>query len=274
MKILLTADLHAKMPWYDWIAQRAAKFDLICIAGDLLDAFQPESLAAQMVAIARWCEALPTPLAISSGNHDGNDEPLSLDGPLAELESSEDARERLGRFFTAKRWMDTLASDRVVTDGQNRLLNVGKSQLVVTTIPYDYGGRSAEVLWEAGARLRSQHRAPWIVLHHEPPAETVVGGEFGDALLEWSIQEHRPDFLLGGHLHLQPYAGDFADKVGATWCFNAGQPGLEKPPVAEVPNHIILDLEARQATWNAAPIKGTRRIRRVRPAGLDFGSIF
>jgi Icc-related predicted phosphoesterase len=36
MKILITADLHYREHWLRWLLSRAANYDLICIAGDLL----------------------------------------------------------------------------------------------------------------------------------------------------------------------------------------------------------------------------------------------
>ena len=39
MEILLTADLHCNPGWLRWLESEATKYGLVCIAGDLLDAF-------------------------------------------------------------------------------------------------------------------------------------------------------------------------------------------------------------------------------------------
>src|SRR5260370_33318481 len=41
MKILITADLHYRGQWFRLLS-RAAEWDLVCIAGDLLDMFNEE----------------------------------------------------------------------------------------------------------------------------------------------------------------------------------------------------------------------------------------
>jgi Icc-related predicted phosphoesterase len=39
MKLLITADLHFRFHWFRWLIEQAPDFDLVCIAGDLLDMF-------------------------------------------------------------------------------------------------------------------------------------------------------------------------------------------------------------------------------------------
>jgi Icc-related predicted phosphoesterase len=40
MEILLLADLHGIAPWYRWVRTEAHQFDLVCIAGNLIDMFR------------------------------------------------------------------------------------------------------------------------------------------------------------------------------------------------------------------------------------------
>jgi Icc-related predicted phosphoesterase len=47
MKLLLTADLHYRLHWFRWLIEQAPDFDLICIAGDLLDMFKSENRMEQ-----------------------------------------------------------------------------------------------------------------------------------------------------------------------------------------------------------------------------------
>jgi hypothetical protein len=41
IKLLLTADLHFRVHWFHWLIEEVPDFDLVCIAGDLLDIFNP-----------------------------------------------------------------------------------------------------------------------------------------------------------------------------------------------------------------------------------------
>jgi Icc-related predicted phosphoesterase len=47
MKLLLTADFHFRTDWFRWLMEQAPSYDLICIAGDLLDMFSVESTKGQ-----------------------------------------------------------------------------------------------------------------------------------------------------------------------------------------------------------------------------------
>jgi Icc-related predicted phosphoesterase len=47
MRLLLTADLHFRLHWFRWLIEQAPDFDLICIAGDLLDMFRSETRMEQ-----------------------------------------------------------------------------------------------------------------------------------------------------------------------------------------------------------------------------------
>lgn len=263
MKILLTADLHGVRPWFDWIKVHAPEFDLVCIAGDMLDAFDPSGLTTQALALEEWCHDFPTPLALCSGNHDANGEGFwSQDvGHVSKL--PDDHGERLHGMLGAERWMDCLARPGFVTDGSTELLPTPSGPVVVTTIPFaDQGSASSKALWGRGMRLRLQHRVPWIVLHHQPPAGSLVGGCFGSPRLTWHLKFERPDFVASGHHHYQPYRGDFAERLGPTWCFNAGYPPDGQVDRPAVPNHIVVDTETATAMWDAASETGTTRIRR------------
>ena len=53
MKLLLTADLHFRLHWFRWLIEQAPDFDLVCIAGDLLDMLKSETRIEQSGEIAR-----------------------------------------------------------------------------------------------------------------------------------------------------------------------------------------------------------------------------
>ncbi len=251
MRLLLLADLHFRDDWYRWLFEPRA--DLAVIAGDLLDGFHPGGLLPQMLALREWCARFPGNLAISSGNHDAN-VPGGVFDPEGLAEIPENKRQAALEMLQAKHWMDRLERPGIVTDGRTTVVETSGGPLVVTTIPYDHvqrGSTFADELWQAGAALRKFHQAQWIVLHHEPPADTAVGGLMGDPELFYRIREYRPNFVVSGHLHAQPYSGSFADQIDGTWCFNPGFPAANRARAAKIPNHILLDLAERTATWHA-----------------------
>jgi Icc-related predicted phosphoesterase len=72
MKLLITADVHFRLHWFRWLIEQAPNFDLVCIAGDLLDMFKFETRTEQSRDIAKLVRELAdrVPVAICSGNHD------------------------------------------------------------------------------------------------------------------------------------------------------------------------------------------------------------
>jgi Icc-related predicted phosphoesterase len=53
MKLLLTADLHFRIDWFRWLLGQAPNYDLVCIAGDLLDMFEVKSTREQAREVTR-----------------------------------------------------------------------------------------------------------------------------------------------------------------------------------------------------------------------------
>jgi Icc-related predicted phosphoesterase len=81
MQILITADLHYREHWFRWLITQAGDYDLICIAGDLLDMFKGEPKAVQVRQVSRWIRELAklSRVAICSGNHDDAGRQISAD---------------------------------------------------------------------------------------------------------------------------------------------------------------------------------------------------
>jgi len=81
MKILLTADLHFRLHWFRWLIEQGPRYDLVCIAGDLLDMFKSESRLEQTREIKKFLQELAdvVPIAICSGNHDNAGRQISPD---------------------------------------------------------------------------------------------------------------------------------------------------------------------------------------------------
>ena len=256
MRILLIADLHYREDWYHWLA--AQKADLTVIAGDLLDGFRPGGLLPQMIGLSGWCARFPGNLAVCSGNHDGNEPGGSFD-PEGMADLPDEKRAAAAKMLQAKHWMDCLERPGLVTDARTSLAQTPGGPVIVTTIPFNHwlhGDKVGDALWQEGQRLRFSSRAPWVVLHHEPPADTAVGGPSGDPELFYRIREYRPNFVVSGHIHGQPYKGGFAGQLDETWCFNPGYPVIGRALQSKIPNHIVLDLAARTATWHAIPNVG------------------
>ena len=250
MKILHLSDLHLNRDWLAWATLQAKSYDLVCASGDLLDIFSRRGHFWGALRIKRWAEAFPAKLALCSGNHDASSPDMVPDAgllPLLQIEERLEAE----KLMMLERWMDTLERPGIVTDNRTELVETPSGRVVVTTVPYSFiDGHLQRELWKAGAQLRRETGAPWAVLHHEPPRSPLVGGPFGSYGLVGMIETYRPDFVFSGHIHLQPYRGDFAERLGKTWCFNPGCFDEADATVADIPNHIVLDLAKGTATWH------------------------
>ena len=229
MRILLVSDLHYSLPQLDWVVRVAPSYDLVVLAGDQLDISSAVSLDAQSVVLLRYLALLKAAgnVAVSSGNHD-------LTGPDERGEQ-------------CALWLQEARALGVPTDGDS--LRLGET--LVTICPWWDGplGRAAlEARLEAEA---AQRPARWIWVYHWPPlgSPTCWTGrrQYGDAdVAEWIVR-FRPDLVLAGHVHEPPFkpAGAWADRIGATWVFNAGR------QIGPVPAHIEIDLDAGSASWRS-----------------------
>ena len=70
--ILLASDLHYALKQFDWILDQAPEFDVVVLAGDLLDLAGRVDLAGQVVVLSAYVRRLAevTTVIVSSGNHD------------------------------------------------------------------------------------------------------------------------------------------------------------------------------------------------------------
>ncbi|MDT7581661.1 MAG: hypothetical protein QOK35_2925 [Pseudonocardiales bacterium] len=230
MRILLVSDLHYRLRQFDWLLAAAPSVDALMIAGDLLDIRSPVTLDVQAVAVAAALRALAGETAVfaASGNHD-------LDGRDAAGEK-------------AARWMAPLAACGVHGDSTSALLGDD----LVTVCPWWDGPQARAALDGVLAAAADRLRRRWIWVHHAPPAGSPLAWDgrrsWGDDVLSGWIARYAPDLVLTGHVHQAPFApgGGWADRVGSTWVFNAGQqPG-------PVPANVVLDLDAGTAVWTSA----------------------
>ena len=215
MRILHVADIHYRLDWFDWISQQAGNYDVLVVAGDLLnmDSLEATPLPQQAHIVCDWLKTLPNPAVVCTGNHDVW---------LTEARVKTD-------IFAEGGWLQSCKREGLVVDGQNAAI---------------YGEHFAAVKWGC---------ADWpdsttIVVCHAPPEWTRIsknskGVDWGDFEISMRIQERRPKYVLSGHVH---QAMDWMATEGASYCFN---PGFAWK--ALVPNHIIIDTTKKIACWHS-----------------------
>jgi Icc-related predicted phosphoesterase len=227
MRILLASDLHYSLPQLDWVVGAAPSFDLVVLAGDSLSIRSTVSLDAQSVVILRYLSLLHVAgqVVVSSGNHD-------LTGP--------DAQGEQGAL-----WLAEAKAIGIPTDGDSLMIG----DTLITICPWWEGPAGRATLAAQLAEDAARRPARWIWVYHWPPlgSPTCWTGQrdYGDADLVGWIDEHRPDFVLTGHVHESPFKvdGSWADRLGDTWVFNAGH------QIGPVPARVELDLTEGRAVW-------------------------
>jgi len=231
MKLLLVADLHYSLPQWDWLNETANRFDLVVVAGDLLEISSMVPLEAQIVVIRKYLAQLDkqTPLIVSSGNHDiiyaGEDKPRSAE------------------------WMQEKHGLKYFTDGEGFI----ESDHYFSILPW----WESEEQWAAvEAQLHVQKAKAkgkrWIWVYHSPPKGSHIAWDgrrdFGDNSLPVWIERFAPDMVLGGHIHNAPFYvdGSWIDQINDTWVFNSGK------QTGRVPCFTVIDTDANRAIWLSA----------------------
>lgn len=231
MKILLVADLHYTLRQWDWLGVAAERFDLVVVAGDLLDIGSIVPLEAQILVVRKYFARLAgkAPLLVASGNHD--------------ILPTQAGGERMAA------WLREDREEGVRVDGDH----FENEELFFSILPWWDGPETralAEQQLEEQARSVAGRR--WIWIYHPPPqgSPTAWNGrrDLGDPHLCTWIERHRPDMVLGGHIHNAPFYADgsWVDLVGETWSFNSGKQS------GGTPTFVIIDLDENTATWVAA----------------------
>lgn len=227
MRILATSDLHFNRQQLAWVALPPPGFDLVVIAGDLLDLAGHRSVPEQIAEVRQELIRLRAagPVLVASGNHD------------ADRASSD------GEPFAA--WVEELQAEGITPDGSGRDLGADR----ITVFPWWNGPAQRARLLSHLERERTLVRGRWIWVHHAPPRGSRIAwtrrGNAGDPFLSRLIGAHQPTAVLCGHIHEAPFHADGAwcEQLGATWVFNPGrQPG-------DVPAWIALDLAAGTAEY-------------------------
>ena len=230
MRCLVTADLHYALPQLDWVTRVSPAFDLVVLAGDLLDIGSLVDLDAQIVVAQAYLRRLSglTRVIVCSGNHD-----LDRRGPDGEKTAG---------------WIEEAGAEAVAVDGGS--LEV--EDTLFTVCPWWDGPLARarlEQQLEADAARRPRR---WVWVHHAPPrgSPTSWSGSrtLGDDAVEGWIARFQPDLVLSGHIHQAPFVreGSWADQIGRTWVFNAGHQ-FGAPPA-----YVILDAHEDRALWISA----------------------
>jgi Icc-related predicted phosphoesterase len=248
MKLLLTSDLHSHTPWYHWLIEQAEHVDCIAIGGDMVEGLAPGNHIHKF-SMAEWCLEKVIEqgchAAVCSGNHE-----IYLKKNIRNQENPTTTLS-LRTSLLDSGILNIKANPLLIGDAQTRLVDRGSESLIVTTIPYSKGdvARPSKIrLWEEEQKLRECQGYAWLVLHHEPPNGTRVGGHMGNLEIRSDIELYQPDYVLSGHLHQQPYecGGSYSDQIGKSICLNAGQMGNQS---GRIPNHIILDSKTGNSHW-------------------------
>jgi hypothetical protein len=235
MRLLLTAELRYRLSWFKWLQAQAVHYEAIAICGDLLDVFHKEPLTRQAQRTAGWLRTLAeeTSVIVCSGNHDTVDIPV---------ERSSGA---------IPRWLTEL--DSIVTvDGATAVI---RDRILLTSLSFIATSDQKRPILAAANRTREEKRLPWIVLHHHPPAfHQGIGPE--ELTAGRLLKQFSPDFWVSGRLYgQQPFLKrrGWVQRMDNSIVLNT--PQLNGGPElleGSFPNHIVLDLKARQLTWHCA----------------------
>jgi Icc-related predicted phosphoesterase len=228
MQILLVSDLHYTLRQFDWVVSVAGDYDLVVVAGDLLDIGSIVEPDAQIAVVLEYLAriAAKTTTAVCSGNHD--------------LNATNQVGER------AAGWLEAAQASGVWVDG----MQLNTDDVAVTVCPWWDGPRTRDLIdaqLSAAADLVGARE--WVWVYHGPPdgSPTSWTGKrhYGDeALVDW-IAQYQPAYVLCGHVHQSPFVadGNWIDRVGSTLVFNAGR------QIGPVPTHITLETGAGRAEW-------------------------
>jgi len=213
MRILHLSDLHYNLHWFDWIKTQPENYDVLVIAGDLLDMFARVPLPQQAREVRRRLKGLPKTTVVCTGNHD-----VWPSHPLAPTDVMADGN-----------WLQLCKREGLVVDGQS----------------LDFGGERIEaVKWPI---------ADWspdttVLVLHCPPADSPVGvpaqkADRASIMLTERLATHAPKLVLGGHIH---QADSWICNVHGALCFNPGYSLDER-----VPNRVLIDTRAGIARWHS-----------------------
>ena len=214
MRLLHVTDFHFREPWFHWLAAQSTNYDACCLTGDMLEMFLGSRIGVRTQArlVRDWLREFPGQLYACTGNHDwwpSDDRVVDNDADGG--------------------WLRKGARESVLVDGTSVLRD---------------GYRFVCCPWAHTPVVEGD--APAVLLVHAPPLATPIssdlGREVGDPDVAAAVG-NLPfgSLVLSGHIHAPRR---WHARLGGAWCFN---PGVDRG--AEVPNHIIIDTDAKEATF-------------------------
>lgn len=228
MRLLVVSDIHYSLRQYDWLTHASGDFDLVIIAGDVLELASDVDLDTQAAVVGRYFRKIcaKVPLVVCSGNHDL-------------LEDHDGIR--------SAEWLEELGVSGLTVDCER----FETDELRILSFPWleTVEDRAKAEDWlESKSDLDDPRLTIWV--HHAPPrgAKTSWNGktDFGDpTLVDW-IERYAPDVVFSGHVHNAPYyepEGSWIDKIGNTIVINGGRQTGERPSTVE------LEFENGTLTW-------------------------
>jgi len=241
MKCLIVSDIHYALKQYDWVTQISEKFDLVIIAGDLLDLASIVDRDVQAVVALKYFSRIEqkTRLMVSSGNHDTK-------------ETFEDGEQ------TAL-WLQGGRSKATAVDGDSVVID----DMLITVCPWWDGEQGKEKVRQLIEADSKKDKKSWVWVYHSPPNEAPVSwtgqAHFGDDQLNEWIRQYRPHMVFCGHVHQSPFrnGGNWIHVEGGTFTFNAGK------QLGPIPAFLVWDTDSNQVTWVSQA--GTERVKLETP---------
>jgi predicted phosphodiesterase len=212
MRILHCSDFHANDRWFRWLIEASLRYDLVCLAGDLMDLNPYRSIDGRLERIAGYLKAIEAPLALCSGNHDSQ----AGSGPRLEHAT----------------WLQELRGEKCWVDGDR----------------FELGGYRFRCIPWLSQEIEAGPDEIWVI--HAPPDQTKTGItrggiDFGDFTFgEQCRNGLGPRLALSGHVH-DPKS--WRAKVKRTWSLNPGCQEQGNPP-----RYIEIDLGKARAIWRGS----------------------
>ncbi|MEM9016446.1 MAG: metallophosphoesterase [Verrucomicrobiota bacterium] len=228
MKLLIVSDLHYSLRQYDWLARVAGNYDLVIIAGDLMELSSSVDSDTQAEVVAQYFGRIASsaPLVVCSGNHD------------------------LVEDYTGHRsveWLEEVSIPGVVSD-----CGVYESdKLRILALPWWSGDEEkARVENWLALQAGTGEKKLTIWVHHVPPSGARVSWtgkrDAGSETLAAWINRFEPDLVFSGHVHNAPYyapEGSWHDQVGGTLVINGGR------QIGDQPVTVELEVDRGELRW-------------------------
>lgn len=227
MRILIVSDLHYDLRQFDWLASNHTRYELVVIAGDLMELGSYVDADTQAAVVEQYFRRIcrDVPMVVCSGNHDLVEE---LDGTRT------------------NDWLGELAIPGLVVDH-----GVYEDERVrILSLPWweNESERDRVAAWLARQQSPGDGR-PVIWVHHAPPRGSPTGWngrrDVGDASLAGWIRSHHPDLVVTGHVHDAPYQpdGSWIDRIGDTVVTNGGR------RIGGIPATVVADFDDGILRW-------------------------